>query len=49
MEYVEYGMEQKNIIIFLHGGGLSPWNFCEEAKQLKEKYHVIISVLDWHS
>ena len=49
MEYVEYGMEQKNIIIFLHGGGLAPWNFCEEAKQLKEKYHVIIPVLDGHS
>ena len=49
MEYIEYGMEQKNIIIFLHGGGLAPWNFCEEAKQLKDKYHVIIPVLDGHS
>ena len=33
----------------MHGGGLAPWNFCEEAKQLKEKYHVIIPVLDGHS
>ena len=49
MQYVEYGTEQKNIIIFLHGGGLAPWNFREEAKRLKDKYHVIIPVLDGHS
>ena len=49
MEYTEYGMEQNNIIIFLHGGGLAPWNFREESKQLKDKYHIIIPVLDGHS
>ena len=49
MEYTEYGMEQNNIIIFLHGGGLAPWNFWEESKQLKDKYHIIIPVLDGHS
>ena len=32
MKYTEYGMEQNSIIIFLHGGGLTPWNFWEEAK-----------------
>lgn len=49
MEYVEYGAEQKNIIIFLHGGGLAPWNFREEADRLKDNYHVIIPVLNGHS
>ena len=49
MECVEYGIEQENIIIFLHGGGLAPWNFREEANRLKDNYHVIIPVLDGHS
>lgn len=49
MEYVEYGAEQKNTIIFLHGGGLAPWNFREEADRLKDNYHVIIPVLNGHS
>ena len=49
MKYVEYGIEQKKIIIFLHGGGFAPWNFREEANRLKENYHVIIPVLDGHS
>ena len=49
MEYVDYGIEQENIIIFLHGGGLAPWNFREEANRLKDNYHVIIPVLDGHS
>ena len=49
MEYVDYGIEQENIIIFLHGGGLAPWNFREEANRLKDDYHVIIPVIDGHS
>lgn len=49
MNYVEYGSKQKDIIIFLHGGGLAPWNFSEEAKQLQDKYHIIIPVLDGHN
>ncbi|MDO4446377.1 MAG: alpha/beta hydrolase [Bacillota bacterium] len=49
MKYIEYGTEQKEIIIFLHGGGLAPWNFSEEAKQLKNRYHVILPVLHGHN
>lgn len=49
MKYIEYGVEHKDIIIFLHGGGLAPWNFCEEAKQLQKDYHIIIPVLDGHN
>ena len=41
MNYVKYGSRQKEIIIFLHGGGLAPWNFSEEAKQLQNKYHIL--------
>lgn len=41
MEYTEYGVEQNNIIIFLHGGGLAPWNSREEVKQLKDKYQLL--------
>ena len=49
MQYAEYGAGQKDIVILLHGGGLAPWNFREEAEQLKDHYHVIIPVLDGHS
>lgn len=49
MQYAEYGVYQKDIVILLHGGGLAPWNFREEAEMLKERYHVIVPVLDGHS
>ena len=49
MQYAEYGADQKDIVILLHGGGLAPWSFREEAEQLKDHYHVIIPVLDGHS
>ena len=29
MKYIEYGKENKNVIIILHGGGLSWWNYKE--------------------
>lgn len=40
---------KKEVIILLHGGGLAPWNFHEEAERLKDRYHVDIPVLDGHS
>lgn len=40
---------KKEVIILLHGGGLAPWNFYEEAELLKDKFHVDIPVLDGHS
>ena len=30
MEYKEYGSKNKDIIILLHGGGLSWWNYIDE-------------------
>ncbi len=49
MKYVEYGLKQKDTIMFLHGGGLAPWNYSEEAEQLQDRYHIIIPFLDGHS
>lgn len=49
MKYIEYGMENEDVMIFLHGGGLASWNYSEEAKLLKSNYHIIIPVLDGHS
>ncbi len=49
MKVIEYGQSNDNVIMFLHGGGLSWWNFREEAELLKEKYHIIIPILNGHA
>lgn len=49
MIIIEYGKENKEVIILLHGGGLSWWNYCEAAEILKVKYHVILPILDGHA
>ncbi|MBE6949018.1 MAG: alpha/beta hydrolase [Ruminococcaceae bacterium] len=49
MNYQEYGKENSEVIILLHGGGLSWWNYREEAELLRNKYHVILPILDGHS
>lgn len=49
MKYVEYGKENKEAVILLHGGGLSWWNYREVAERLQLKYHVILPVLDGHA
>ena len=45
----EYGESNKDIIILLHGGGLSWWNYEEVSEILKSNYHVILPILDGHS
>ena len=45
----EYGESNKDIIILLHGGGLSWWNYEEVSEILKSDYHVILPILDGHS
>ena len=45
----EYGKSNKDIIILLHGGGLSWWNYEEVSEILKSNYHVILPILDGHS
>lgn len=45
MNYKGYGKENRDVIILLHGGGLSCWNYREEAETLQNKFHVIIPIV----
>ena len=49
MNYIEYGKKNSNVIILLHGGGLSWWNYKEVAEILQKNYHVILPILDGHA
>jgi pimeloyl-ACP methyl ester carboxylesterase len=49
MKVVEYGNQNAKVVMLLHGGGLSWWNFRAEAEVLREQYHVILPILDGHS
>lgn len=49
MNYKEYGKLNNDVIILLHGGGLSWWNYRKEAEMLQNDFHVIIPVLDGHA
>ena len=49
MKYKEYGKDSSRTVILLHGGGLSWWNYREEAELLKNDYHVILPILDGHA
>ena len=49
MKVVEFGKENTETVLLLHGGGLSWWNYGEVAKLLAEDFHVILPVLDGHS
>ena len=49
MKIIEYGKQNSEIIILLHGGGLSWWNYRSEAQLLDDRYHVVLPVLDGHA
>ena len=49
MNYIEYGKKNTNVIVLLHGGGLSWWNYREVAENLASSYHVILPILDGHA
>ncbi len=49
MRIVEYGKENQEVILLLHGGGLSWWNYRKEAQLLCDHYHVVLPVLDGHA
>lgn len=49
MNYVEYGKVGSDVIILLHGGGLSWWNYREAAKLLQVDCHIILPILDGHA
>ena len=46
---IEFGQHNTDVIMLLHGGGLSWWNYREVAKRLAEQYHVVLPVLDGHA
>ena len=49
MNVIEYGKQNKDTVLLLHGGGLSWWNYREVARLLEKDYHVILPVLDGHA
>ena len=49
MTVMEFGKQNQDTILLLHGGGLSWWNYREVAKRLAERYHVVLPVLDGHA
>lgn len=49
MNYKEYGKQNIDVIILLHGGGLSWWNFREIAELLQKDFHIVIPILNGHA
>ena len=49
MTVMEFGKQNKDTILLLHGGGLSWWNYREAAQKFAEQYHVVLPVLDGHA
>ena len=49
MRYEEYGSADAPVILLLHGGGLGPWNYHREAELLKDRFRVVLPVLDGHN
>lgn len=46
---IEFGQQNPDVVMLLHGGGLSWWNYREVAQRLAERYHVVLPVLDGHA
>ncbi len=49
MKIIEYGKQNSDTMMLLHGGGLSWWNYRAEAKLLSDRYHVVLPILDGHA
>ena len=49
MTVIEFGKQNQDTLVLLHGGGLSWWNYREVAQKLAEQYHVVLPVLDGHA
>ena len=48
MTVIEYGKQNKDVALLLHGGGLSWWNYRDAAQILSADFHVVMPVLDGH-
>ena len=49
MKTVEFGSQNGDIIMLLHGGGLSWWNYRAQAELLSDRFHVVLPILDGHA
>ena len=49
MRVREFGQQNADVILLLHGGGLSWWNYREVTTLLAERHHVVLPVLDGHA
>ena len=49
MRYVEYGNQNPETVILLHGGGLSWWNYRDVVQLLSDRFHVVLPILDGHA
>lgn len=49
MKAIEFAKEHPQIVVLLHGGGLSWWNYKDAAERLAQHYHVVIPLLDGHA
>ena len=49
MRVLEFGQQNADVILLLHGGGLSWWNYRQAAQILSPQYHVVLPVLDGHA
>lgn len=49
MQYAEYGTDNKEVIVLLHGGGLSWWSCQAAAEMLAARFHVVVPILDGHA
>ena len=49
MRYLEYGNQNTETVILLHGGGLSWWNYRDVAQLLSDRFHVVLPILDGHA
>ena len=49
MKVVEVGQENQDVIVLLHGGGLSWWQYQSQMALLCKNYHVVVPILDGHA
>ena len=46
MKYFEFGQEHSELMVMLHGGGVSYLGMLPTAKKLAERYHVVLVAYD---
>ena len=42
MKYFEFGQENSELLVMLHGGGVSYRGMLPSAKELAKNYHVVL-------